>query len=88
MSTIKDIILNESVADVLTALIPNSSYPRIDRLYVDYKFDVIANGELVSTFQKPYEDGVFDTGENGHTIKGPNWREPSFVTSKKYATEE
>ncbi|MCY1177702.1 hypothetical protein D9M71_830320 [compost metagenome] len=85
MSTIKDIIVNESVVDVLTALIPRSSYPRIDRLYVDYKFEVVANGELVSTFDKLFVDGVFAAGDNGRTIKGPNWVEPSFIATKKYA---
>ncbi|CAM3595516.1 hypothetical protein D3C76_1025680 [compost metagenome] len=84
MSTIKDIILNESVADVLTALIPGSSYPRIDRMYVDYKFEVIKSGELQRTFEKLFADGVFATDNNGHPIKGPKWVAPGFVTSKKY----
>ncbi|MDD1013208.1 immunity protein [Pseudomonas rubra] len=85
MSTIKDIILNESVADVLTALLPGSSIQNIDRMYVNYKFEVIASGELLNTCQRLYAEGVFATGENGRTIKGPKWKAPAFVTSKKYA---
>ncbi|CAK9890487.1 MULTISPECIES: hypothetical protein [Pseudomonas] len=85
MSTIKDIILNESVVDVLTALLPGSSIQNVDRMYVNYKFDVIASGELVNTYNKLLADGVFATGENGRTIKGPKWKAPGFVTSKKYA---
>lgn len=87
MSNIKDIVINESVVDVLTALAPNLSQPRIDRLYTSYKFEALETGELWSTYERLLREGVLASGEKGHTIKGPNWKEPAFITEKKYSFE-
>jgi len=87
MSNIKEIILNESIADVLTALAPNSSQPRIDRLYSSYKFEALETGELWSTYEQLFTLGILASDEKGHTIKGPNWKEPAFITEKKYTVE-
>lgn len=84
MNTIKDIVVNETVTDVVTALMPGSSLPRLDRLYTEYRFDVIASGELVSVYNNLFEKGVLVKGAGGHTEKGPNWKPPRFVTEKKY----
>ncbi|MCF5423721.1 immunity protein, partial [Pseudomonas syringae] len=37
MTHIRDIIINETVADVLAVLALTTSQPRIDRLYTTYK---------------------------------------------------
>ena len=64
MNTIKDIITNESIEDVLTALTPNSSQPRIDRLYTLYRFEALETGELWSTYER-----LFRSKSLSYTIK-------------------
>ncbi|WP_024672654.1 hypothetical protein [Pseudomonas syringae] len=87
MSDIKNIIINESVADVLAVLAPNSSQPRIDRLYTSYKFEALETGELWDTYKRLFHEGVLMLDEKGRTAKGPNWKEPAFITEKKYSFE-
>ena len=87
MSYLEDVIINEPIADVLTAFIPGVSYQTIDRLYVHFKFEVIANGELINVYRQLFNDGVFITNEKGLPMKGPNWSVPDFVTLNKYRTD-
>lgn len=87
MSEIKDIIINESISDVLTALAPNTSQPRIDRLYTSYKFEALETGELWNTYEKLFQEGVLASDGKGHTIKGPHWKEPAFITENRYSSE-
>ena len=87
MSNMGTIIKNESIEDILLALAPNTSYPGIDRLYVKFNFDVAANRELLFTYQRLVTEGKLAEDEKGHTIKGPNWTEPAFITEKKYSFE-
>jgi len=87
MSNMEAIIKNESIEDVLLVLAPNTSYPGIDRLYVRFNFDVIENRELFFTYQRLVAEGKLAEDEKGHTIKGPNWKEPAFITEKKYSFE-
>ncbi|SQJ25932.1 Uncharacterised protein [Serratia rubidaea] len=87
MSPIENIIKSESVEDVLLHFAPITSYPGIDRMYVNYKFQVIEHGKLLSTYQRLVKEGKLAKDDKGHTIKGPNWKEPKFVTEKKYGIE-
>lgn len=87
MSSIKDIIINESVADVLSLLVPKLSKPQIDRLYTTFRFECLETGELWNTYEKLVRDRVFKVDENGRTTKGPNWKEPEFVSAKKYSPD-
>lgn len=84
--SLKDIIKYESVEDVLTFLGPTSDYRKLDRLYTYNRFDVISSGELSSTYDNLFKKGVLQD-KNGKVIKGPNWKEPAFVTEKKYGIE-
>ncbi|PHM35618.1 immunity protein [Xenorhabdus mauleonii] len=84
MSCIKKIIENESVEDALLYLSLKKSYQTIDLLYVQYRFEIIAEGILLSTYMKLLQDGKLVQNEKGKTIKGPNWREPDFIKNKKY----
>lgn len=80
----ESIYKNENIEDVLLHFAPRMPYQNIDRMYVNYKFEVIANGLLLKTYQRLIEEKKLLT--NGTTIpdKGPNWTEPKFVTEKKY----
>ncbi|EDR3949923.1 immunity protein, partial [Salmonella enterica] len=62
-------------------------YQTIDRMYVNYKFEVVANGELLKTHQKLFKEGKLKKTGKPLPEKGPNWKEPRFVTEKKYGIE-
>jgi hypothetical protein len=49
-----------------------------------YRFEVIANGELLSTYARLFDEGVLANGDGPVAIKGPNWKEPDFVIEKRY----
>ncbi|MHC8370331.1 immunity protein [Pseudomonas sp. MDT1-85] len=84
MNTIEQIVKNEPIADVLTAFGIGLAYPSLDRMIGRYRFEVIANGELLKTYARLFEEGVLADGEGPVAIKGPNWKAPKFVTEKLY----
>ncbi len=84
--SMKEIVKNESVEDVLTFLGPTSDYWQLDRLFTYYRFDVITSGELSAKYDELFEKGVLQD-QNGSVVKGPNWQAPKFVTDKKYGIE-
>ena len=84
MSTIEQIVRNEPLADIVTAFGIGLAYPSLDRMIGRYRFEVIANGELLSTYARLFEEGVLANGEGPIAIKGPNWKEPNFLTEKRY----
>jgi hypothetical protein len=79
---IEDIIKNESVSDVLRYFGPGRDISKIDRMYVSYKFEVISEGVLLSEYKKLFDNGELKYDSNKNVIKGPNWKEPAFVTQK------
>ncbi|EJG5923174.1 immunity protein [Salmonella enterica] len=81
--SLKDIVKNESIADVLTLLGPTSDYCKLDRLYSYNRFEAITSGELSMVYDELFKNGVLQD-KNGTVVKGPNWKEPKFVTEKKY----
>lgn len=91
MIDFKSLVQKESVEDAVAffARSPNGiGYPNLDRFYTRYRFDVISEGELLSTVIKMTDKGIIKGGESPlHYIKGPNWKEPKFVTDKKYGIE-
>ncbi|QAV24417.1 immunity protein [Proteus hauseri] len=85
MIDLKSIYQNESVEDVLLYFGPKTSYPSIDRCYVRYKFEVVEKAILIKTMGKLLQEGKLAKDNKGLAIKGPNWREPDFVTQKNMA---
>ncbi|GLW37965.1 hypothetical protein Pcaca04_19010 [Pectobacterium carotovorum subsp. carotovorum] len=84
MLDIESIYKNESVEDVLLHFSLRTPYPNIDRMYVRYNFEVIAQGELLETHQRLLMEGKLKQTGGHLSEKGPNWKEPQFVTEKKY----
>ena len=84
--SLKEIINNESVEDVLTFLGPTSDYRKLDRLFTYNRLDVVTSGELSAKYDDSFKKGVLQE-QNGKVVKGPNWKEPKFVTEKKYGIE-
>lgn len=87
MIDFKEMVKNESVEDILLFLAPSRSLPDIDNMFVRYKFDAVGNGELMRTYARLSKEGKLAHNDKGHAIKGPNWKEPAFVTEKKYGIE-
>ncbi|OAT47062.1 hypothetical protein M997_1588 [Proteus hauseri ATCC 700826] len=53
-------------------------------MFVRYKFEVIEKGKLYPAYANLLKGKMFIEDEKGHTHKGPNWKEPQFITQKKY----
>ncbi|MEJ6820261.1 MULTISPECIES: immunity protein [Pseudomonas] len=85
MSPIEQIVKNEPIADVLTAFGIGLAYPSLDRMIGRYKFELIANGELLKTYAQLFEQGVLANGDGPVAVKGPNWRAPRFITDNTYS---
>ena len=47
MSTVEQIVKNESVEDVLTVFALGSATPTLDRMFARYRYEVAASGELL-----------------------------------------
>ena len=84
MLDLENIYKNETVEDVLLHFAPRTPYPSIDRMYVRFNFEVVANGELLRTHQRLFNEGKLKHVGKPLPEKGPNWREPEFVKEKRY----
>lgn len=84
MNSIEQIIKNESIEDIVSAFGIGLAYPSLDRMVSRYRFDAVANGELLRTYTKLFEEGILANGGGPVAIKGPNWKAPKFVTEKRY----
>lgn len=85
MSTVEQIVKNETVEDVLTVFALGSSIPSLDRMFGRYRYEIIENGELLKTYAKLFEMGILANGDGPIAIKGPNWKAPEFISNNKYA---
>ena len=84
MNTIEQIVKNEPIADIVTAFGIGIAYPSLDRMIGRYRFEAIANGELLSTYARLFDEGVLANSGGPVAIKGPNWKAPKFVLEKRY----
>ncbi len=82
MLDLMGIYQNESVEDVLLHFSPRTPFLIIDRMYVTYKFDVVSSGKLLKTHQRLFNEGKLLKSGKPLPVKGPNWKEPAFVTEK------
>jgi hypothetical protein len=85
MIPIEEILKHEPIADVLTAFGIGMAYPSLDRMIGRYKFELIASGELLTTYAQLFEEGVLANGDGPIPIKGPNWKAPKFITERRYS---
>lgn len=88
MIDFRRMLKNESIEDVILYLAPKNHYSSIDRLYVKYKFNIVGDGHLIHIFGRLLKEGELVENTNSpFSGKGPNWKEPKFVTEKKYGIE-
>ncbi|KAB2527156.1 MULTISPECIES: immunity protein [Pseudomonas] len=85
MIPIEEILKHEPIADVLTAFGIGMAYPSLDRMIGRYKFELIASGELLTTYAQLFKEGVLADGDGPIPIKGPNWKAPKFITERRYS---
>lgn len=80
----------EKVSDVIAFLVRKEDgfgYPQMDRFFSRYNVTVVENGDFMRIFEKLRQDGIVEWGDKMIVKKGPNWKEPKFVTDKKYGIE-
>lgn len=90
MNTTTELVASEDPRDVIRLLTKNEngiSYPRLDNLYSRNKWVKVHNNlELLKFVSAMVNEGlIIDTG--GGSKKGPNWKEPTFISEKKYTFE-
>ncbi|WP_369071617.1 hypothetical protein [Klebsiella quasipneumoniae] len=83
-------VAEQNLADIILFLVRKENgfgYPQMDRFFSRHKFSVIENGEFMRTFEQMRLNGEVELGEKMLVVKGPNWKEPRFLTEKKYGIE-
>ncbi|HBV2421529.1 TPA: hypothetical protein ACH1J1_002789 [Klebsiella pneumoniae] len=83
-------VAEQNLADIILFLVRKENgfgYPQMDRFFSRHKFSVIENGEFMRTFEQMRLNGEVELGEKMLVVKGRNWKEPRFVTEKKYGIE-
>jgi len=81
---------NEKVEDIITFFAGFSKsigYPSLDKYFVRYRFSAIQSGEFMHAFHELGDKGVVSLNDKMGVIKGPNWKQPVFVTQRKYGIE-
>ncbi|MGH5969384.1 hypothetical protein ACRFL2_14135 [Klebsiella aerogenes] len=83
-------VAEQNLVDIILFLVRKENgfgYPQMDRFFSRHKFSVIENGEFMRTFEQMRLKGEVELREKMLVVKGPNWKEPRFVTDKKYGIE-
>ncbi|WP_232555871.1 hypothetical protein [Klebsiella variicola] len=83
-------VAEQNLVDIILFLVRKENgfdYPQMDRFFSRHKFSVIENGEFMRTFEQMRLNGEVELGAKMLVMKGPKWREPKFVTEKKYGIE-
>lgn len=88
MDTIKSIVLNELPEDVILFLTKNESgisLPRLDGLYSRANWIHVNNSwGLLTLVKKMCDDGLIRC-DGAVIVRGPNWKEATFMLERKYS---
>lgn len=91
MNTINDVVQNENPRDALLFIARKSSgisLPQVDRLYQRNKWVHVGdNLGLMKVIRQMVDEGLI-TSDNCNIFRGPQWKEPQFMTEKKYTFEK
>lgn len=87
-------VKNESMDDVILYLVSREEngigYPSMDRFFGRHKatekYDSY-NIKLIHETKRLEDKGSVFSGKSYSYKKGPNWKEPKFMTEKKYGIE-
>ncbi|SFX64767.1 hypothetical protein SAMN03159316_2386 [Pseudomonas sp. NFR02] len=90
MSIIDTIVKEENPRDVILFVTRGEngiSYPILDRLYNTNNWVNISNNlELMKLVDNMVSEGLI-VSKNLTLTKGPNWKNPTFITENKYMFE-
>ena len=87
MTTINDIIKNESPTDVILFLTRNNTgitFQRLDGLYNRNNWIHISNNLNLLTLIKQMKENKLIKDAGPMLVQGPQWYEPDFVLKNKY----
>ena len=84
MTTIEQIVRNETLDDIVTVFALAKPNPHLDMMIRRYNRDALKYGELERAYTRLFAAGILAQGEKGLAIKGPNWKAPQFVLDKRY----
>ncbi len=84
MNVMEQIVKNESIEDVLAVIALRFGMPSIDMIYGKYRKEAVLSGELFYVYAQLVKGGVLASSGSWHAAKGPNWKEPAFVSEGKY----
>lgn len=91
MLDIKEIFENEQFSEIILFLSGRKdngiSHPQLDGYFSMYSGNRLSNIELIALEASMREKGDLSSNGRGGYKKGPNWKEPKFVTEKKYGIE-
>ncbi|HEX8591856.1 MAG TPA: immunity protein [Pseudomonas sp.] len=85
MNIVEQVVINESVEDVVKIFALKSGIPSLDIMFGRYRKEVVLSGELFRVYDRLFKEGVLAPGKNGVAIKGPNWTAPDFLTEGRHA---
>lgn len=88
MVDFKPMFENEKIQDIVLFLSgrldDGVSHPQLDGYCTTYGNNLISNIELIYLVKNLREKGYISSNGKGGYKKGPNWKEPKFMTEKKY----
>lgn len=84
MIVLEKLVVNEPLEDVLSVFALKVSYPMIDRMYVMHGQGKFSNLDVLMAYQKLVDEGVLIRSGQMKAVKGPNWKQPAFVSEGKY----
>ncbi|CAE1143746.1 hypothetical protein ACWA06_22325 [Serratia rhizosphaerae] len=88
MINFKKMFENEETQEIISFLSGRKdngiSHPQLDGYCTTYGNNYISNIELISLVRNMQEKGCISPNGKGGYKKGPNWKEPKFITEKKY----
>jgi len=87
MSVIEQVVLNEKPEEVIlfvTKFELGISIPRLDRLYSMAGWAHVGDNMGLLNLVRNMRDAGYVEFSGGGIVRGPNWREPTFMVEGKY----
>jgi len=87
MRMLEQIFKNEPVEDVITVFALNSGVASLDIMFGQYNPGAKKDGSFLKEYARLFEEGVLLRGGDGTVVKGSKWKEPKFLSDRKYLGE-
>ena len=87
MRMLEQIFRNEPVKDVITVFALNNGVASLDVMFGQYNPGAKKDGGVLKEYARLFEEGVLVRGDDGTVVKGSKWKEPKFVSDRRYLGE-